>query len=173
MDTTLFIQVCKDEYGALFTMLRRVIELCPPELWDLSDDEPPFWQQAYHALWATDWFFGQNREKFPSPDFAEDERYDLAKRWETPLAKADILVYLDSIEAKGMALFDTLSAPALAAANPFSWTGPVVGNLMIYNLRHCIQHVGWLESYLSRRGKIALGWTFWNQEEQKYKFKDE
>lgn len=48
-------------------MLRQAVELCPPELWaEREAGEPPFWQQAYHALIITEGYASEGLGDLPA-----------------------------------------------------------------------------------------------------------
>lgn len=64
--------VLKSQYHAALAMLRDAIERCPDALW--LDDAPKnaFWQVAYHALFFTHLYLGQDADSFEP--WAEHQR---------------------------------------------------------------------------------------------------
>ena len=159
MKGSLFLDICRNYYGAVFQMLRSAIKLCPKALWDERADEPPFWQQAYHALWATDFYLNDSPKGYRQPSFVEGQATDLAyKPIKTP-TRQQILDYLEEVSSKCDLLLDRLDSAQLEGKNTFSWTGPTLAHRLIYNIRHAQHHIGRLNSILSRKDKRPAAWV--------------
>lgn len=60
-------------YDAMFKMIGEIIDLCPDELWNVSTDESPFWQQLYHALFFADFYNSESMGSFKKPSFIEEK----------------------------------------------------------------------------------------------------
>ena len=159
MDDSLYVDVCRRQYRAFFAMFRQRLEACPDQAWDERGDEPPFWQQAYHALFYSDRYLSDTPAAFQAPAFDTAKFHDLAVTPERPLTREQLLAYLDTVAAKCEALLDRLATGGLDADNPFPWTGPTVAHRPVYNLRHAQHHLGWMDSFVSRRGGLSAPWV--------------
>ena len=159
MKDSLFLDICRNDYLAVFQMTRAAIELCPEELWDDRTDEPPFWQQAYHTLWAVDFYLSDSPESSRKASFVEDEATNLKHVPASVPSKQQIQGYLEEVSRKCEAVLDELTPEQLGGSNTFPWTGPTPAHRMIYNIRHAQHHVGWLNSILSRKAGCAAEWV--------------
>jgi len=158
MENALFLDVCRKQYRAMFQMVREAVKACPDEVWDKRSKEPPFWQQAYHTLWAVDFYLGR------SPDeYRLDPRFDLSadslgKRPAESASRELVLKYLDKVSRKCAKRLKELADADLGGSNPFPWTGPTPAHHLVYNLRHAQHHVGWMNSILRRKGAKPAQW---------------
>jgi AcrR family transcriptional regulator len=159
MKDSLFLDICRNDYGAVFQMVRRAIEICPEELWDQRTDEPPFWQQAYHTLWAVDFYLSDSPESSKKASFVEGEATNLDHVSATTPSRQQIQDYLEEVSKKREMVLDKLTRDQLEGSNAFPWTGPTLAHRMIYNIRHAQHHVGRLNSILSRKAGKAAEWV--------------
>lgn len=159
MKESLFLDICRNDYGAVFQMTRRAIELCPEKLWDQRMDEPPFWQQAYHTLWAIDFYLSDSPESSRKASFVEGEATNLKHVSATTPSRQQIQNYLEEVSRKCDAVLGKLASTQLDGQNTFPWTGPTLAHRLIYNIRHAQHHVGRLNSILSRKAGQAAEWV--------------
>ena len=159
MNNSLFLDICRNDYRAVFQMLREAIEICPENLWDDEGDEPPFWQQAYHTLWYTDFYLGDSPGSFRKVSIAEDGANDLKHRAVGAPSKQQIQSYLEEASNRCEASLDKLASAPLDGENKFPWTGPTLAHRLIYNIRHAQHHVGRLNSILARKAGRAARWV--------------
>ena len=159
MKDALFLDICRNDYRAVFQMLRRAIELCPEELWDEQADEPPFWQQAYHTLWAVDFYLSDSPGSSQKASFIEGEAANLKHRSANAPSRQQIQDYLEEVSRKCKTVLEGLTSDQLEGKNTFPWTGPTLAHRLIYNIRHAQHHVGWLNSVLSRKADRAAEWV--------------
>jgi len=159
MKDSLFLDICRNDYRAVFQMTCRAIELCPEELWDQRTDEPAFWQQAYHTLWAVDFYLSDSPESSKKPSFVEGEAANLKHVPASAPSRKQIRDYLEQVSRKCETVLDKLTPDQLEGENTFPWTGPTLAHRLIYNIRHAQHHVGWLNSILSRKTGKAAEWV--------------
>jgi hypothetical protein len=159
MKDSLFLDICRNDYRAALQMTRRAIELCPEELWDQRTDEPPFWQQAYHTLWAVDFYLSDSPETSRKASFVEGEATNLKHVPANAPSHQQIQNYLEEVSRKCETVLDKLTPDQLEGDNTFPWTGPTLAHRMIYNIRHAQHHVGRLNSILSRKADCAADWV--------------
>lgn len=159
MKDSLFLDICRNDYRAVFQMVRKAIELCPDSLWNERTDEPPFWQQAYHTIWGVDFYLTDSPENSRAPAFVEGEAANLGHIPTATPSRQQILGYLDQTSEKCDAVLNSLTVEQLEGKNNFPWTGPTLAHRMVYNIRHAQHHVGWLNSILSRKTGKAAEWV--------------
>jgi hypothetical protein len=159
MKDEVFLDICRAGYRAVLDMIGQAVDLCPEGLWDARKDEPPFWQQAYHALMYTDFYLGVAPREYRKPAFAEEKANDLAFVPTVTPSRAELATYAGQIRAKAEAAVAALTAEKLEAKNAFGWTGPTVAHRHVYNVRHAQHHAGRLNSLLARRGGAAAKWV--------------
>jgi hypothetical protein len=159
MDDHLFLEICRNEYRAVLQMLGDAIEACPETLWDQRADEPPFWQQAYHALWWLDFYISDSPQAFQHTSGVPGQAWELEQAPEDAPPKEQLLDYLDRVAIKCEATLDRLTAGQLGGENTFHWTGPTLAHRLVYNVRHAQHHIGWLNSALSRKGGRTAKWV--------------
>lgn len=159
MEDQLFLDICRNDYGAVFEMVRKAVENCPEDLWDDRADEPPFWQQAYHTLFYTGFYLSDSPESSQAASFVEAEAANLKHTPTTTPSRKQIQDYLEQVSERCEAFLGKLDSAALSGKNTFPWTGPTLAYRMIYNIRHAQHHVGWLNSILSRKGAQPAEWV--------------
>ena len=178
-----FAEACERQYRQTFTMMRQALELCPEELWaDSEDNEPPFWQQAFHALVVTGAYASEGPDGFrpeiavrvlaprepkqgepPWHPIGEVLRGLMSAKYRPPevLSRAEMLEYLAEVEqsCRDSIARDAERDPVDPASNPFPWTGTTAFDKHIYNLRHLHHHLGRLNGLLRRRADVANPWV--------------
>ena len=159
MKDSLFLDICRNDYRAVFQMLRRTIKLCPDSLWDARTDEPPFWQQAYHTIWAIDFYLHDSPRAHRKPSFAEEDATNLEHVPTSTPSIRQIQDYLEEVAEKCERVLNEVVPGQLEGENRFHWTGPTFAYRMTYNVRHAQHHVGWLNSMLSRKAGKAAEWV--------------
>ncbi|MFX0095891.1 MAG: DinB family protein [Candidatus Hodarchaeota archaeon] len=152
----LFLDICKNDYRAVFQMLREAIDLCPDSLWDERLDEPPFWHQVCHTIFFVDFYLSDSPEKCQSPSFVKPELDQTPPA--TP-SQQQIKDYLEEVSKKCEVRLNNLTLEQLKGKNTFPWTGPTLAHRLSYNIRHAQHHVGWLNSMLRRKAGQAAKWV--------------
>jgi hypothetical protein len=159
MKDSLFLDICKNDYRAVFQMLHKAIELCPDELWNQRTDEPPFWQQAYHTIHGTDFYLSDSPGSSRLATPVEDEVTDLKHISASAPSRQEVLDYLEEVSKECDKTLEKLASAPLDGENKFPWTGPTLAHRMIYNIRHAQHHVGRLNSILARKTGKAAEWV--------------
>ena len=159
MKDSLFLNICRKNYNAVFQMLRNAIELCPTELWDQRTDEPLFWQQAYHTIYYIDFYLSDSPESSRRASFVEGEATNLKHVPTNTPSPQQIRDYLEEVIQNCETVLNSLTIAELEGENKFPWTGPTPAYRHIYNIRHAQHHVGWLNSILAREVGTAAEWV--------------
>jgi hypothetical protein len=158
MDDQLFLDVCTQQYKALFEMIRGLLKTCPDPLWDRAEGEAPFWQQAYHTLFYCDLYLSESPRAFAPHSMGRGQAQDLGKRVDFILSRDELVGYLETVTAKLAARLEQFEPGGLEGRNPFDWTGPTAAHNLVYNLRHAQHHCGWMASILRRNGTQPPPW---------------
>jgi hypothetical protein len=147
--------VLASQYGAALAMLRQAVTDCPDELWG-APARNRFWHIAYHALFYADLYSRPKLEDFRpwSGHKPQANRFDTAL--EQPYTKAEVLGYLDAVEAEIKRQLATLD---LDAPSGFHWLPMNKLELQLYNIRHIQLHVGDLAERLGSQAGIDVQWV--------------
>lgn len=148
----------KEQYRGGLMMLRQCIEACPDDLWHSGRHPRTFWRIAYHALFYTHLYLGQNEAAFQP----WERHRDCAGLWENPpveepFSQQDLLEYVDSLYSL---VGPTVEGLDLETGDPgFSWYKNIdkLSHQMM-NLRHLQGHVGQLSELLMAHG-IDIDWV--------------
>src|SRR5438270_12702030 len=91
----------KGQYHAGLEQLRQAIECCPEDVWIGGEHPRTYWRIAFHALYYTHLYMGQNLEAFQA---WERSRESCRLLWgepevEGPYTRADLLEYIRLVDA--------------------------------------------------------------------------
>ncbi len=161
MKDSLFLEICRNEYRAIFQMLRNAIELCSDSLWDDRSEGTAFWLQACHTIFFIDFYLSDSPESFHEPPSFVEYKLDKTPG-DAPFQK-QIVNYLEQVSSRCEMVLNKISPNQLEGKNTFSWTGPTLAHRLVYNIRHAQHHVGWLNSILSRKAGQAADWVITTQ----------
>ena len=152
------IQALQDESEAAIEMLRSAMQGCPESLWDLREEERPFWHKAYHTIYFFDLYMTGSVDSFEAPSFHSPDLEKLAEAPPKSLSRAQLEGYLGRAEQKFRTLFDTLTLENLSRKPRFS-RHQTLGAALLDNLRHIQHHVGQMYSFLRRKTGNAPKWV--------------
>ena len=164
MRDSLFLDICRNDYRAVFEMVREAIKNCPEALWNERVDEPAFWQQAYHTLFFTGFYLSDSPESSQIETSIEAEARNLEHIPSAAPSRQQMQDYLEQVSVKCENFLDSLDSAALGGKNTFHWTGPTLAYRITYNIRHAQHHVGWMNSILSRKGAQPANWVITPQD---------
>ena len=186
MDDKCFAEIFARQYEAALTMMRNAIVNCTDELWERRGGEAAFWQHALHVLFYTRLFCFESLAAaaaanngahvmamigLPLKDSSEQELQRIAATigftgmteasFTTPVvpSRQQVLDYLEMTLVTSRRAMVQISAPGAAVVkNPMPWMGGTRADLLLYNLRHVMLHLGRLHSMLGREG-IRVNWV--------------
>ncbi len=162
-------QALKEQYHAGLAMLLECVENCPEEMWLEGEHPRTFWRIAFHAVFYTHLYLGQNEEAFQPwtgrregihhglwhPPF-EVEPYELPEGAEI-YRRNELLDYIHFVDALVDPTVDQLDLDADETG--FSWYKNMSKlSHQLMNLRHIQGHVGQLSELLMARG-IDIDWV--------------
>jgi len=162
-------RVFKSQYHAALAMLREAIELCPDELWLDERPKNSFWQVAYHTLFFTQLYVGQDAASFER--WAEHQRDNqnedgivgepdpkstlpLGPR---PYSKEQVLRYWAIVDGMIDPTVDALDLTRTDSG--FSWYTMSKLEHQILSIRHLQHHIGQLADRLRAASGTHVSWV--------------
>lgn len=166
MDNKSISVILTSQYTASLGMLRQVVYKIPDEQWNTAEYNNPNWQIAYHALWATKYYLGENSDDYVPFDKAIDGAESLggSQEWENPDAgvrvegfhtKEELLSFIDQL---GSDLQQKMEAIPLEDNSGFEWYPYSRLELHINNIRHIQHHTAQLTERLKAKGIAGFPW---------------
>ena len=100
MENNVLLNMLKNQYFISITMLERIIEICPNEIWNCKKSGYIFWQQLIHVFAGVKWWLSEEKtENAPYSEINERKIYpEFENDPETILVKEDVLKYFDEIK---------------------------------------------------------------------------
>ena len=170
----------KEQYHGGLAMLAQCVERCPDDLWIESnpckplppseykrwDVDRPYWRIAFHCIFFTHLYMGQNLEAFQPPrntsigkreDFQgmwgppwELEPYEVSKSTD-PCTQKEMLEYISYVDSITDSTIDGLDLDSEEPGIPWYKNISKLSH-EIMNIRHLQGHVGQLSELLMARG---------------------
>lgn len=156
------------QLGASLEMLKIALENATPEMWDHSSDPDPFWLEAFHVIYYIDYYFSTinieqnydlNMYEFPII-LQKYNISDLSKGHQVTISRNDMLKYLSHARNEIRDKFEK-GLVAIQFAHPsrcFEWLPMTKGELILYNIRHIMEHTAILNQILKKHGLPASEW---------------
>lgn len=169
-------------------MLARCVEACPEELWatpnpivapaahldnpEWNGVERPFWRIAFHDVYFTHLYLGQDDDAFQPPiGLAVYERPDFSRMWQKPWDlepyelpagteasdQSDILEYIRYVDRILDSTVDGLDLDSQESGLPWYKNVTKLSHELM-TLRHLQGHVGQLSELLMQSG-IDIDWS--------------
>jgi len=158
----------KRQYHAGLGMLREAIEACPDDLWYEETPTNAFWQIAYHTLYFTQAYLGENPAAFegwPGHQSAVQHPDGIAGPADPgstlpliprPYSRSEALEYLAVCEAMVERAVDALDLVASDSGFP-NYPIPRLEHQMV-NLRHLQHHTAQLADRLRQHSGVGVRW---------------
>ncbi|MHA2172170.1 MAG: DinB family protein [Candidatus Kariarchaeaceae archaeon] len=154
------------QLGASIDMLKVAIETATDEMWAHKSDSTPFWRISAHVIFFIDYYFATFRpgvinihETYRHPDFllkyAETYLDDIE---DDIVSKEDMLRYLHHSRQNLSRYFENDLGPQLSDESGFPWLKMSKRELLLYNMRHIMEHTAMLNQVLKKHGLQASGW---------------
>jgi hypothetical protein len=146
----------KSQYHAAMAMLKPAIEKCPDQLWDREHPASPYWQIAYHSLFFTHLYLGQDEDAFrPWEHHREETQFLQELPWAPhdppdlgePYTREQLLVYWQQVDGMVDATVDALDLEAENCG--FWWYDMPKLEHEWMNVRHIQHHTGQLHDRLT------------------------
>ncbi|MFW9904037.1 MAG: DinB family protein [Candidatus Thorarchaeota archaeon] len=157
------------ELGAAFAMLENAIIHADERVWNNSEDLHPFWSIAYHTIFFCHFYFSDFNpnivnveEEYQLPNYMSQwkKSYDFDLSVESVPSKELLLQFLKETREELRSRFSSEVSSQigeLATAWSLDETMPK-GTMLLYVMRHIMQHVGELNILLRRYGLKTSEW---------------
>jgi hypothetical protein len=155
------------ELGAALEMLSNAIKNANTDIWDNTNDEKRFWNIAYHAIFFCDIYLSdfdpeiENvEEQYRVPAYLEDWKnaYNYDTVHEPAMPKEVLQRFLEETRSKLRSRFAEGIVENQIGEKATSWLKMSKGTVLLYNMRHIMQHVGHLNDILRKHGRPASRW---------------
>jgi hypothetical protein len=155
------------ELGAAFEMLSNAIKNADDDVWDNTDDERRFWNIAYHTVFFCDIYLSDFdsevdnvEEQYSVPAYlkAWKSAYNFDKVHEPAMPKEVLQRFLEETRGKLRSRFADGTVKAQIEERATSWLKMSKGTVLLYNMRHIMQHVGHLNDILRKHDHPASEW---------------
>ena len=143
-----------------FKMIYKVIDSCPKSIWAQRNIDPPIWQQVYHVLYGTDYWFSKSKESFSPPDFGNDVSSALGEESIAFIDQKNMLYYLDYVEEKTDTFISSLNGSLISSPSPLypKWTNL---DVVMEQVRHLQHHMGYLNRVFLKCKIKPVEWEFY------------
>lgn len=155
------------QYGAAIDMLADAINVCPEALWReplwVEDSHligsSQFWYVAYHCIFWTDYYLSESAETFEPPAPFTLSEFDPAGALPDRVYSRDELeTYLAYVRAKCRTYIETLDDPKAVQQMRRNWIDMSVAELLIYSMRHVMEHQANLTTFLGQHSVHGTKW---------------
>ncbi|MCI0682160.1 MAG: DinB family protein [Gemmataceae bacterium] len=167
-----FRQAIANQFEAALCTLKACIDRCPETAWDAPVGNHAFCRVAFHALFFTDYYLGQNEASFRDQPFHRDhaaffrDYEELDDREPTQFYdRPTILLYLDHCRSKASTAIAAETVETLTARAGFERRNVSRAELYVYNLRHLYHHTAQLSLRLRIDHQVDIPWigTGWRE----------
>ncbi len=155
------------ELGAAFEMLSNAIKNADDGVWDNQLDERRFWNIAYHTIYFCDIYLSdfdpdiENvEEQYRVPAYLKnwEKAYDFDEIHEPAIPKEVLQKFLEETRSKLRSRFANGIVENQIGERATSWLKMSKGTVLLYNMRHIMQHIGHLNDILRKHGVATSRW---------------
>lgn len=151
------IKTCKIQFFLSFSMLEKLIEQCPENIWDIKAGGFVFWQQILHTLTGSNFWMRQSGSDFSEP-FTDRKVYpELDNEPIGNITKEEMIEYKNIVKVLCESFFSGKDDAWLT--EPSGLYGKISNlDVIFMQIRHIQYHVGHCNSILRERGLKAVDW---------------
>ena len=152
------------QLGASLDMLKVAIETATNDLWDHPDHEPRFWKICVHITYGVDFYcsvFQPNSDDYDNyelPQFLHKYSKTSIQEVEEVIAQEDVLKFLEYGRKRLRKAFDSNLHLQFRDPSGFEWLPMNKAQLLLYNMRHIMEHTAILNQILKKHGLPASTW---------------
>lgn len=158
--------ILTSQYKASLGALRQTLDKIPEEQWNTEEYSNANWQIAYHILWATKYYLGDNSESYIPFENAIEGAESLggSQEWENTdenvtvkgvHTKEELILFIDHIK---MNLDQNIESLPLKGDSGFEWYPYSRLELHINNIRHIQHHTAQIIERLKAKGITDFPW---------------
>lgn len=160
------ISALNRQLASSFEMLNQAVQTATNEVWNYGT--PPFWQVAFHIINSVDFYFStfNPQIKEPQTDYslpsgltqhAGKSFFD--KKTDELVSQAEIIEFITSTRDRIWNYFESDIETQLEDPSSFPWLPMNKFELILYNIRHIMEHVAIMNQYLKKVDLKAAGWV--------------
>ena len=154
------VSILRRQMSPTLTMLGRVLEACPDELWAEDDGGIPVWQEAYHSLVGVFfWLRDDMSAPFEFPPFHNEDAGMMVKGAGPPIPRELILDYHRQACRRCEEVFDGLTPGKLTEQVCLNGINFTLADRILSQIRHVQHHTGCMYSLLRRRLGEGPDWA--------------
>jgi hypothetical protein len=155
------------ELGAAIEMLSTAIKNANNAVWDNPSDERRFWNIAYHTIFFCDIYLSDFdpdidnvEEQYRLPAYLKDweNAINFDEIHEPAIPKEVLQKFLEETRSKLRFRFAEGIVEKQIGESATSWLKMSKGTVLLYNMRHVMQHVGHLNDILRKHGLTPSKW---------------
>jgi hypothetical protein len=154
-----------NQLQAALRTLEECIDRCPEEEWTAPVGNHAFCQVAFHTLFYTDYYLGENEGALKEQTFHREHAdvfrdYEEFQDREPELLyeRSDIKAYLEHCRGKASQVIAAETAESLTARCGFQRREMSRAELYVYNIRHVQHHAAQLSLRLRIDCDVAIPW---------------
>lgn len=157
MKSRMLLEIAKTQFDLSFSMLEKMIDQCPEDLWNEKKGGFVFWQQLLHAFTGMNFWMRQEGGHFVEPFAGRNVHPELDQEPEAQLTRGDLLGYKDAVKAIAEAFFEEKDDDWLGErASVYDKIRNL--DVIFMQVRHIQYHVGHCNSILRENGREAVAW---------------
>ena len=157
------------QFGAAIDTLDDAIRLCPEEhwtavLWKDEEDERfgQFWFVAYHTVfWLDLYVTGSTHDGFKPP-----APFVRGKLPDNPYTQEQVQGYLHECRRKCQTIIEGLTEEKANQTLTYNWVEGSFLEMMLYTMRHIMEHAAELHLVLGQRGVTGSDWIVKAKDDQ-------
>jgi hypothetical protein len=157
MKNTTLIKIAKMQFWLSFSMLEKMIEQCPDDLWREKKGGFVFWQQLLHAFSGINYWMRENNDEFIEPFIGKKVYPELDDEPKDQLTKKDLVEYKDLVKQIVDEFFSNKDDEWLVE-NSIIYDKIKNLDIVFMQIRHIQYHVGHCNSILRENNREAVDW---------------
>lgn len=165
-----WVEWVNQELGAAIEMLSNAIKNADDDVWDSPSDERRFWNIAYHTIFFLDIYLSdfdpditdvEDQYRVPAYLKEWEEVYNFDEVHEPAMPKEVLQRFLEETRSTLRSRFAEGIVESQTEKRATSWLKMSKGAVLLYNMRHIMQHVGHLNDILRTHGLQTSRWLSW------------
>ena len=153
MENSVILTMLKNQFFIIVTMLEKIIEICPDEIWNSKKSGFIFWQQLMHTLSGmTGWLREDEPEATPFSEINGKNIYpEFEKDPEIVVTKGEVLEYFNETKASAEKWFCAKNDEWLKL--PHKIHSSITNfDITIGQFKHIMYHIGYCEAIFRENG---------------------
>ncbi|MBE5960983.1 MAG: DinB family protein [Lachnospiraceae bacterium] len=161
------IKAERNQFMSTYHMLKKMVDVCPDEVWKEYYYGVPFWYQVYHCVYFMDfWFRKEYKTEFiPLSDIGQgippEFEYEIPE--EAFISRTDMKTYLSILEEKIDAFFYGIQDSDLGKHIDSPLFFMTYADIIASQNRHVMYNMGYLNGILRSMNLEESDWWAYNE----------